>query len=437
MTPRRLIIADHGLRNALGHHLSYSMAVAEAARARGIAPLLLTHAAFTAPLPDWLACRPSFDTGYRTAGGGGRARALVFGAAALLPGPLAACVAPAMRALRRAMRRPHADSFAIELTAALAGIGAGDADLVLLHSVSAANLASLLSQQVAGILAVVLRRTPAEMDRDDPGPVPVGRLLRGLATRMGSRLRLFADTAPLVAMWREALDLPVAEVPPPVMVVAAREGPPADPPHLVFAGGARAEKGYAMLPALVQALAGRARFSIHSGPVGPAEDPVVQRAHAALRGLDGVTLLERALPFEDYLGLLREADLLLLPYDAASYGPRSSSILAEARALGVPAVVSAGWWAADTLDHDMALVFHNEAGFIRTVQAALARLPDLLAAGAAAAPGWRAWHSPATLLDRLLCAPASGGSRAAAIGCGVRQERSAACGFGTAKTSEV
>lgn len=435
--PRRLIIADHGLRNALGHHLSYSMAVAEAARARGIAPLLLTHAAFVAPLPDWLACRPSFDTGYRTAGGGGRARALVFGAAARLPGPLAACAAPAMRALRRALRRPRADGFVAELTAALAGVGACDADLVLLHSVSAANLAGLLSQEVAGTLAVVLRRTPAEMDRDDPGPVPVGRLLRGLATRMGSRLRLFADTAPLVAMWREALDLPVAEAPPPVVVAAAREGPPADPPHLVFAGGARAEKGYTMLPALVQALAGRARFSIHSGPVGPAEDPMVQRAHAALRGLGGVTLLERALPFEDYLALLRGADLVLLPYDGASYGPRSSSILAEAGALGVPAVVSAGWWAADTLGHDTALVFHDEAGFVRAVQAALARLPELLEVAAAAAPAWRARHSPAILVDRMLCASAPGGSVAAAIGCGMRPERSAARSFDTAKTSEV
>ena len=107
------------------------------------------------------------------------------------------------------------------------------------------------------------------------------------------------------------------------------------------------EKGYGLLPELVRLLADAARFTIHSGPIGAADDPLVQRAHRKLRALEGtgLTLLERPLPPEGYLALLCAADLLLLLYDAQAYGPRSSGILAEARAMGVPAACrrAAGW----------------------------------------------------------------------------------------------
>ncbi len=48
---------------------------------------------------------------------------------------------------------------------------------------------------------------------------------------------------------------------------------------------------------------------------------------------NSVGLLELALEPNAYATLLASADLLLLPYDATAYGPRSSNILAEALAL--------------------------------------------------------------------------------------------------------
>ena len=205
---------------------------------------------------------------------------------------------------------------------------------------------------------------------------------------------------------------PVAEMimsalrvsPLPVVAPPVRTAPPGLPPHLVFAGGARAEKGYGLLPGLVAALAGQARFTIHAGPIGPADDPLVQRAHRRLRASagPGLALLERPLPPEEYLALLRAADLLLLPYDAAAYGPRSSGILAEARAMGVPAVVPAGCWMAEAAGPEPALVFATAADFSTCVRAALAVLPALLGRYAEAAPDWRAAHSPAALLTAIL-----------------------------------
>lgn len=407
MTPKRLIVADPGLRNALGHHFSYSISVAEAARERGILPLVLASASFTGPISEAVECRPIFTAAYQTAGGGGRARAALFGLAARLPAPLARSVAPPLRVLRRNLRRPTVDTFAAELASALAVVGDVQNDLVLLHSVSAANiagLASALRPSAVGALALILRRTPREMDRDDAAPQPIFGVLRALADHFGSKLLLLADTAPLTQLWSAGLGLPVAVAPLPVVAPPVRTSPPAEPPHLVFVGGARAEKGYALLPRLVRSLAGAARFTLHSGAIGPADDPMVQRAHRALHAMvgPGLRLLERPLEPEEYGALLAEADLLLLPYDAASYGPRSSGILAEARAIGVPAVVPAGCWMADEVGPDPALVFAGGAQFEATVRSALPRLPLLLPRYAEAAPEWRAEHSPASLMAVLL-----------------------------------
>jgi glycosyltransferase involved in cell wall biosynthesis len=406
--PQRLIIADPGLRGPLGHHLGYSLAVAEAARAQGILPLVLTAGDFSGVFPGGIDFRPCFTAAYQSAGGGGALRRALFGLAVRGPMPVAARVAPLLQRVRRGLRRSAPDGFAEQLAAALAEDGDASRDLLLLHSVSAANLAGLAGAFPAARLggaAIVLRRTPAEMDRDDAGPLPIAAILKGLVAHFGERLRLLADTAPLALLWSVALDRAVVTAPLPVVAPPVRTGPPGQPPHLLFLGGARVEKGYGLLPNLVQALAGEARFTIHSGPVDTAADPLVQRAHRQLRALagPGLMLLERPLPLPGYLTLLRSADLVLLPYDAGTYGPRSSGILAEARAAGVPAVVPAGCWMADAVGPDPGLTFcGGAAGFAAAVRSALARLPALQEECAAATPAWRQVHSPAALLSRLL-----------------------------------
>lgn len=404
--PPRLIVVAPGLRNALGHNLGYSMAVAQAARAEGIAPLVLASREFQGHLPDGIPCRPSF-TLVRPSAGGDMLRQTLFGLAAHLPSSAAARVMSPARALRRALRRPAADEFGAQLAVALVAIGNTSHDLVLLHTISAINLAGLsaaVSPTEVGVLAVVLRHTPEEMDRVEAGPQPIVTILAGLARHFGARLRLMADTAPLARLWSSVLGRRVEEVPLPVVTPPPRETPPTQPPHVVFAGGARAEKGYGLLPELVRLLAGEARFTIHSGPIGPADDPLVQRVHWKLRALSGpeLTLLEQPLSPEGYLALLSAADLLLLPYDAQAYGPRSSGILAEARAMGVPAIVPEGCWLGDEVGPDLALKFRDAAGIVPAVRHALARLPALREEYAAAAMAWRRAHSPAALLAQLL-----------------------------------
>jgi len=409
--PARLVVADPGLLGVAGHHLGYSQAVAQAAAERGLPALILANrVCIVQETDDGVPCLPTFRTRYRTGGAPNPLRRIAYTGASLLPPMAALWVARTLRSGRRVIRRelPVGDTLGGELAEALEAAGGGAQDLVLLHTVSVANLYSLpsgLPRDAVGTLAVVLRRTPDEMEIADGAPVPIAQVLDALASHFGERLRLYADTEPLSLAYRSLVRHPVRTVPIPVVIPRITSAAPASsPPHLVFAGGARIEKGYDLLPPLVAALRGRARFTIQSGPMDRGADPVVQQAHRRLLAMAGedVVLLTKELAPPDYLALLADADLLLLPYDARAYGPRSSGILAEARAMGIPAIVPAGTWMADAAGPSRDVVFADPAGLLGTVERTLAALPELTAAWRAGAASWRRTHCPEALLDALL-----------------------------------
>lgn len=405
----RIVIADPGLIDSIGHHLGYSYSVAAAAIARGTPAVILAGRSFpsaevTGPIP----CRPVFESLYQTAARQSAFRRLVYSASSHLPGNAGRAIAEGLRSARRMIQRVTlvADRLGEELGVELQRMPDACRALVLLHSVSSANLASLpaaIAPDAIGGLAVVLRRTPLEMDTTDAAPQPVGTVVRALRRHFGTRLHLFADTEELAQLYRDLLDDDIVVVPIPVVTPPVR--PPYDGglPHLVFAGGARAEKGYMLLPRLIQRLRGRARFTIHSGAITGDSDPLVQAAHRSLLALadQDVVILERSLSPDDYLALIGQADLLLLPYDAVAYGPRSSGILAEARAMGVPATVPAGTWMESARGPSDAVVFTCADDFPLAVERALADLPNLTRQYHAAAESWRRLHNPDALYAML------------------------------------
>jgi hypothetical protein len=385
--------------------LSYAAALAGEARRRDLHAFILVHREFTQA--DHLPVVPVFSALYQASARSGRLRGVLFRACCLLPPPMSGTAADFVRRTHRAIRPGRPDAFGRELAAALADLQPTDSDVLVLPSVSSANLAGLrdaLAPTIVGRIAIVLRRLPEEMDQSDPGPTPIGAILLRLHSHFGSRLRLYADTEPLADLWRRLLGMPVFWVPVPTDVPAFEERQPGERPHLVFAGGARIEKGYALLPELAATLNATARFTVQSGPVDGAADPVVQRAHRALKEQVGphLQLVERALAPNEYVALVRDADLLLLPYDPSAYGPRCSGILAEARALAIPAIVPRGCWMEQAAGPARPYAFDYPAGFGASVQQALAHLGPLSAAMRDAAPAWRQVHNARTLLDVLL-----------------------------------
>ena len=124
------------------------------------------------------------------------------------------------------------------------------------------------------------------------------------------------------------------------------------PRRITYLGDARREKGYHLLPAIVWELktdyleTGKARFVVQSNPnprEGEAETAI---ARAELRRFPSslVTLYDEPLSSDGYQDLLHNSDITLLPYDRNDYSARSSGILVESLAAGIPVVVPAGTW---------------------------------------------------------------------------------------------
>lgn len=118
---------------------------------------------------------------------------------------------------------------------------------------------------------------------------------------------------------------------------------------LAYVGDAREEKGYDLLPDLVDTLNSRycdkIRFKIQSNLAGGPPHQAMVAARFLLETAGGnVELFKNPLTSNEYNTILNDADILLLPYSRENYSVRSSGILIEALSLGRPVVVPTASW---------------------------------------------------------------------------------------------
>jgi glycosyltransferase involved in cell wall biosynthesis len=192
-------------------------------------------------------------------------------------------------------------------------------------------------------LILHLGYAPERFDAD-PGLPPLLAELQSLNKL--ERARFVTDSPMLQPRYEAILQQPMTLVP---VVVSphARESskPPGNPPCFASLGNAREDKGFPEVLAAVDALCDRvgpinARFALQSS------DPD-DRSAAALADFrsissEQVSLVDHPLSDNAYLHLLREADVLLLPYRAETYRERTSGIFCEALSAGKPVIVSQG-----------------------------------------------------------------------------------------------
>ena len=133
---------------------------------------------------------------------------------------------------------------------------------------------------------------------------------------------------------------------------SARDVPVRDGPlRVTYLGDARREKGYHLLPRIVgdllqEGLAGKLRFVFQSNYNVPGGEPEAVVARGQLESFPEsmVSLYKQALSTADYKALLLSSDITILPYDRTNYGARSSGVLVESLAAGIPVIVPAGTW---------------------------------------------------------------------------------------------
>lgn len=288
-----------------------------------------------------------------------------------------------------------AENFANGLTRLSTEIDLEPDDVVFLPTASWADLAGLCSylsrrdRENLPFFAPLLRRNIFE------GP-PDGYIWHSYAVHEFKRILsdimerarpesmvICTDTEELAQQYRqitpEVVTMPVAT--PEIRSQKLRRSADA-PATLGYIGDARREKGFQLLPTVLQNLFQyriilEARLKAHAyTPKGP-QDLSILRAIEQLRLSTPrhVELIEEALDSKAYLELLSSCDAVLVLYDQENYAARSSGVFVEALCAHRPVVVTAGTSMAALLDAVTHAYHHRQIGTEAIV--AHQMLPDL------------------------------------------------------------
>ncbi|MBB1093379.1 glycosyltransferase [Rhodopseudomonas palustris] len=387
----RFLVVDQSLRNFEGHHHDYSTAIVRSALQMGLNVSVAAHGEFPG---DALADAPVVGRFCNDGAASGRSRLTTMARRALagLPRPFrTTLLSLAAQAARSAVLPSVTDpGFGRELLQMLVKQQFQPGDHVLIHTVGASEflgLAKMLASHppVTATLHVVLRYDGVAEERD------AFRSLEGT----GHLLRYWTDTEPLAAQYRElgCRAIGVLPIPHGLTALPPPRSTSRHPLTIGYLGGARGDKGFHLLPDLVDQLVGdglvpgKARFLIQATFGLSREEGLMEAARCRLarHSRDCVALIETPPDSEGFQRALMATDLLLLPYDREVYQRRSSGLLVQAMALGIPTVVPNGTWLASAAPENAHVRLESRALLSEAVRLAIATIPSLRATALIAA----------------------------------------------------
>ncbi len=207
------------------------------------------------------------------------------------------------------------------------------------------------------------------------------------------KIVVYCETAAMARAYREAVGLEIGVMPGPNLIAAGDAGSErghGQPPTVVCIGFANEAKGYRLLPGAIECVleAHRdVRFMIHGVVRGSDAEADTAVFDALSKIGTRVAVSNEVLTQEAFLSWLRQADMVLLPYDRQVYKTRGSGVFNEARTIGKPVVATRGCDFAQSAFEGgwgVEIVDRSSGGVARAVLSALDRLPDLAACARAA-----------------------------------------------------
>lgn len=175
-------------------------------------------------------------------------------------------------------------------------------------------------------------------------------------------------------------------------------------PIFAYLGHARAERGFQLLPELVD-------LTVRSGAahryfVQSSHDnqPLMRDVEARLSQSSHVTVQPGALARAEYSAVLKNSDFVLLPYDAGRYLARGSGIYFEAALAGVPVIVPAKTWMSREVEESgNGVIFDafDPRSIAKAVLAALRRRTELRNLAQRSAHRLRQQHGVRQFVDRI------------------------------------
>jgi glycosyltransferase involved in cell wall biosynthesis len=236
--------------------------------------------------------------------------------------------------------------------------------------------------------------------------------LAQLAEGCGNRLRLFAQSGALALDLTDALRWHVRSIGFPVPQRLHGASPPAlsSPVRILYAGEARSDKGFGLLPGIAEELASERDAGsitiVCQSTLSEFADDAIRAAVQKLKETRGVELIDRFLPSTEYDDLIAGCDLILLPYDADQYRSRLSAIFVDATCAGVPVVVPEGTWMSRQLEEGLgsggAFAALSPEAIAAVVRLLLPKLGAVKRDAHAASARAVAQHDPRAVLRALL-----------------------------------
>ena len=388
---RTLWLADHLLVSERGHHVSYNGFIADAARRAGMDVHILCARECVAQVPGGFAMLRIFRKDVRNT-----------------PSPLLSRSRFALDALERLARR----RFQLDLAKGITPDIIKSEDIILAEMLAPRNLAGWLRwlrdfpREPLPNLVLHLGYASERFGADQEIPSLLETLER---SGKSSRVHFITDSDILKEKYTRIFQRPVAHLP---LVVSRRASecykPPATPVHFVCLGNAREEKGFAEILNAIDALSSNGglpntRFTLQSSDPDPHSAAALARFRSAKA--PGISLITKPLDEENYLRLLKDADVLLLPYHVDRYRDRTSGVFCEAVTSGKPTIVNEGsFLALEVCRQGIGWLARDRdpASLADTMRRAVHELDAVASRCAKLMPHYRRMFHPDTFVAQLL-----------------------------------
>ena len=402
----RFILVDHSIVDHAGHYYEYARRVLDAARDKGFETVLAVNQRAQiseCSHPIRKVFRYTFWECQRT-------------------GVLSRFKLAFSSRVRTPEQSERTQRFASDLEALFASSEIGADDIVLVPTLGSAELVA-----IAAFLAkrgMDGRNWHLLFRRDIGGPYSpldlvgravknqlVGGFVRSREILPNARWNFYTDTAELSSAYNalkigtfKTLPIPV-EAPEP-----ADRSEPDRPITVTFPGDARIEKGAHLIPGLIRAAraAGfgpdRVRFVVQGNMPNEYSGRHGKKLRRAISNAEklGAEVICQQLDSRGYQRLLKESDLVVLPYKAVLYRRRSSGVFAEAMAAGIPSIVPAGTWMANSTSNQAVKSFSGTKqlldDLVESIKHSNAR-KQLLHCDS---ESWRRHHLAASVVNNLL-----------------------------------
>lgn len=380
----KFIVVDSSLKDRIGHHYEYTRSLVSELRARGWKTAVYANRGIEPSIMEEVAATPAFR------------RTIYDG---LLPRPLSSQGIDLLKNV----------SYFTELLD-ITEVNEEFDGIVLFHTTNLNQLfgiytwGSLRLRNGRSKLVILLR---FKLPESGPGRAAYTVSLR-LLKRLGDRIVFLSDSRSLADDYArlagiEVHVMPIPHVPDPGTWQIARR----KTVQLFCPGIAREEKGFHLLPAVVE------HFSHRSPDLRFVMQSILHRPTAAVltalrrirSSATNVILLDRPLTTEEYHDRMRDADAVLIPYNADNYGGRTSGVFAEAMAFGKPVITTRCGWLEENIeryDFGVLIEHYSPAGIVEAVGRYLERKSEFERKAGEVSADWRRHHNPGAYVDRLI-----------------------------------